>query len=180
MSGRATDPRHLDVAAFAAAAATLEGQWPLSSLTRLPEAQAQVGNVDWSVRSSLRRPAVGPAGPWLALTAQACVRLACQRCLQNVDLPLRIERSFRFVADEALASELDADAEEDVLALPQRLDLHALLEDELLLELPLVPMHGNCPEPLLSGGSAVPTAADANEETERANPFAALQALKRH
>ena len=180
MSGRATDPRRLDVAAFAAAAGTLDGQWPLSSLTRLPEAPTQEGNVAWSVRSFSRGPAGGPDGPWLELTAEACVRLACQRCLQDVDVPLSIERSFRFVADEALASALDADAEEDVLALPQRLDLHALLEDELLLGLPLVPMHETCPQPLPSGAALEPAATDPTENSERANPFAALQALKRH
>ena len=180
MSERATDPRRLDVAALAAAEATLDGHWPLSSFTRLPDSQAQVGSVDWSVQSALRRPAGGPAGPWLALTAGACVRLACQRCLQDVEVPMHIERSFRFVADEALASALDADAEEDVLALPQRLDLHALLEDELLLGLPLVPMHEICPQPLTPSGSGVQAPAEADAKPDRSHPFAALQALKRH
>ncbi len=169
MSGRATDPRRLDVAALATAEATLDGHWPLAGFARLPEARAQPGNVDWSLQADLRRPAGGRPEPWLALTAGAHVRLACQRCLQDFDLPLRIEANFRFVADEALAAALDADAEEDVLALPQRLDLHELVEDELLLALPLVPMHDICPQPL----TAVETVASPH-------PFAALQALKRH
>ncbi|MEO5771950.1 MAG: DUF177 domain-containing protein [Burkholderiaceae bacterium] len=169
MSGRATDPRRLDVAALAAAEATLDGHWPLSGFARLPEAHAQEGNVDWSLQSTLRRTAGGRAEPWLALTVGARVRLACQRCLQDVDVPLRIEANFRFVADEALAAALDAEAEEDVLALPQRLDLHELVEDELLLALPLVPMHETCLQPLL-----------ADDEPARAHPFAALEALKRH
>lgn len=172
MSGRAPDPRRLDVAALAAAEATLDGRWPLSGFARLPDAHAQQSDVDWSLQAALRRSAGGPAEPWLALTVRACVRLACQRCLQDFDVPLRIVGQFRFVADEALAAALDADTEEDVLALPQHLDLHELVEDELLLALPLVPMHDACPQPL--------TAADADGEPGRAHPFAALQALKRH
>ena len=93
---------------------------------------------------------------------------------------MHIERSFRFVADEALASALDADAEEDVLALPQRLDLHALLEDELLLGLPLVPMHVICPQPLTPSGSGVQAPAEADAKADLSHPFAALLALKRH
>jgi len=169
MSGRATDPRRLDVAALAAAEATLAGHWPLAGFTRLPEAHTQQGNVDWSLQLALRRRAGARAEPWLALTAGTRVRLACQRCLQDFEVPLRIEANFRFVADEALAAALDAEAEEDVLALPQRLDLHELVEDELLLALPLVPMHETCPQPLM-----------AVDEPGRAHPFAALQVLKRH
>lgn len=180
MSGRAPDPRRLDVTALAAAEAEIDGSWPLSSFKRLPQAQAQTGNADWSLRSALRRPAGGAAEPWLALTVSARVQLACQRCLQDFDVPLRIEANFRFVADEALAAALDADAEEDVLPLPQRLDLHELVEDELLLALPLVPMHETCPDPLVAVDKVAGTPACADDEPGRAHPFAALQALKRH
>ena len=180
MSGRATDPRRLDVAALAAAEAALEGQWPLSGFARLPEARAQEGSVDWSLQSALRRTAGGRAEPWLALNVATRVRLACQRCLQDFDVPLRIEANFRFVADESLAAALDAEAEEDVLALPQRLDLHALVEDELLLALPLVPMHETCPQPLIAADTVAGAAGQGDDEHGRAHPFAALQALKRH
>jgi uncharacterized protein len=90
-----------------------------------------------------------------------------------VDL-LEVDRSLRFVADEASAAELDAEVEEDVLALTHTLDLKTLVEDELLLVLPVVPRHETCPEPL-----PVPGAETAGEPEARQNPFAALQALKR-
>ncbi len=54
-----------------------------------------------------------------------------------------------FVAGgEEAAAALDAESDDDVLALESSLDLHALVEDELLLALPLVPRHDECPEPL--------------------------------
>ena len=86
-----------------------------------------------------------------------------------------MSRWFRFVRDEDQAAELDMDSEDDVLSLPRHLDLRELMEDELLLELPVVPRHEECPEPL-------PPANIDEEEApsqERPNPFAALAALKK-
>ena len=99
--------------------------------------------------------------------------LVCQRCLGPVEAVLDADRSFLFVAGEDAAAALDADSEDDVLALTRSLDLRELVEDELLLALPLVPRHEECPEPL-----EVPPDADAPVE-EKKNPFAVLAALKR-
>ena len=61
-----------------------------------------------------------------------------------------------------------------MLALERSFDVIELLEDELLLALPLVPRHEACPQPL-------PMVAEPVEEPaeERANPFAALEALRK-
>jgi uncharacterized protein len=98
--------------------------------------------------------------------------LECQRCLQPVDEYLDIARSFLFVHGEDAAAQLDADGEDDVLALTRSLDLRELLEDELLLSLPLVPRHEVCPQPLVAP-------IDASPLEEKPNPFAALASLKR-
>ena len=58
-----------------------------------------------------------------------------------VDVPLDVERSFRFVADEATAEALDEECDEDLLALGREFDLRELIEDELLMALPVVPRH---------------------------------------
>ena len=58
---------------------------------------------------------------------------------------LHIEKALRFVHGEDAAAELDADSDDDVLASSRSLDLRALIEDELLLALPLVPRHEACP-----------------------------------
>ena len=57
-------------------------------------------------------------------------------------------RSIRFVHGADLAQQLDEESEEDVLALSAALDLRELIEDELILALPLVPRHDVCPQPL--------------------------------
>lgn len=108
---------------------------------------------------------------WLHLDGRAQLALVCQRCLQPVHTALQARRSFRFVESEARAAEIDADSEEDVLALTRTLDLIELVEDELLLALPLVPRHDVCPQPL--------KVRDEEPFEERAHPFAALGSLKR-
>jgi uncharacterized protein len=88
-----------------------------------------------------------------------------------------IDRWIRFVDTESEAAALDVDSDDDVLALPRHLDARELIEDELLLALPLVPRHEVCPEPLPVPDAAAEPAAEV--EAERPNPFAALAALKR-
>lgn len=182
MRARAFDPLKLDVEAFAREGGELQGEWPAAALARLaesgaPEAPAQGWpEVHWSARGEQRPVRAGEPETWLHLEADAEVALTCQRCLQPVRLPVSSERSFRFVRDEARAAELDMDSEDEVLALTRSLDLRELVEDELLLELPVVPRHEVCPQPL-----RVPEDDVSQEEVEpeRPNPFAALAALKK-
>lgn len=172
-----TDLRRLDLDRLADESAALAGDWPLSDLQRLLADAAAAGDarMHWALRAERRAVPGAAAMPWLHLEARATLRLTCQRCLQPVDEPLAAQRSFRFVADEATAEREDEEAEEDVLALPARgrLDLLPLLEDELILALPLVPRHAQCPDPL-------PVPADDLEEPPAEHPFAALAALKTH
>lgn len=183
---RAHDPRRLDVAAFAAQGGELEGHWPLAGFDRLLDdwpapvdagpAQDQpppadlpgpTGGVTWRVRGERRTVAAGAPQLWLHLEADAAVQRRCQRCLQPVGLALQVRRALRFVDGETLAAELDADSDDDVLALERALDLHALVEDELLLALPMVPRHEHCAAPTASA-----TAADAGAGAP--HPFAGL------
>ena len=104
------------------------------------------------------------------------VPMTCQRCLTTVELPLQVDRWFRFVADEATAEAQDEDVEEDLLVTSRDFDLYALVEDELLMELPVVPRHGVCPDPVKM------QAEDADFEAAEAakpNPFAALAGLQK-
>ncbi|MCE4557925.1 YceD family protein [Roseateles cellulosilyticus] len=182
MKPRAFVPEKLDLAVFAREGAALEGQWPAASLQRLadsgaPEAPAAAWQpVRWQLQGEVRQPKGGAAQTWLHVTASARVALTCQRCLQPVEEQVDIDRWIRFVDTEVEAAALDADSDDDVLALPRHLDARELIEDELLLTLPLVPRHDVCPEPLLA--TQDPAGVD-EEEGERPNPFAKLSALKR-
>ena len=177
---RLHDPLRLEMIAFATEGGELAGHWPGATLTRLAESQSPphdgaLPDVAWSARGERLAAPGGEAQLWLSLSVQAPVWLTCQRCLQPFEVPLAFERRLRFVRGEAEAEALDAESEDDVLALSQSLDLRELVEDELLLALPIVPRHEVCPQPL-------PMAAAEDEAVddlpERPHPFAALQALK--
>lgn len=173
-------PDHLDVKAFAQAGATLTVTDPLSRYTRLAqEAEGPIDGlqVQWSVEGELRTESGGESQLWLHLQVDADVPLTCQRCLHLDAMPLQVDQSYRFVADEATAEALDDEAEEDLLALSNDFDLRALIEDELLMALPLVPRHDECPqEPVMQSSDE-----DFEEaSTEKPNPFAVLQGLRKN
>ena len=178
MSKRPVDPRRIDVEAFADAAGELSGTWPLAKMHRLAEMacaepdSAAPKSIEWAVRGERRKAKPGQAQVWLHLSAKADLLLVCQRCLQPSVTHVEVTRSFMFVPGEDAAAALDEDSEDDVLALSPTFDLAGLLEDELLLALPLVPKHEQCPEPLLAPGS------DADGGIETPHPFAVLAGLK--
>jgi uncharacterized protein len=172
----AFDARRIDVAAFARAQGELVGRLPLADLRRLledaPRQEAEPpAEVCWSARGELRAVPDAPAEIHLHLQAATAVQMTCQRCLEAMTVNLDVRQSLRFVQGEDLAMQIDEESEEDVLALSASLDLHELIEDELILALPLVPRHDHC-------ALQIPTAADATAEA--GNPFAALAALRRN
>ncbi|MGF6351802.1 YceD family protein [Variovorax sp. W2I14] len=171
-------PERLDVAGFAAAAATLNAADPVPNYVRLvaeladPAASAVV---HWKATGEERPGADGKAAPWLHLEAEAIVPLTCQRCLAPVETELVVDRWFRFVADEATAEAEDDEADEDLLVISRDFDLHTLIEDELLMEIPVMPVHDVCPEPVrLSSSDDDFNAA----EEAKPNPFAVLGTLR--
>ena len=83
---------------------------------------------------------------------------------------LEIKRVFVLVRSEAELPPLEDEPEdEDYLVVDNELDLSALVEDEVLLDLPVAPV-------------GLPGAAESGEqegESERVSPFAALASLKK-
>lgn len=143
--------RRLDVRRFAEEGAALSGRELVGKHERLmAETQGRGGMsaVTWSASGEIRNPRHVHPEIWVHLRADAVLPLTCQRCLGPVEVPLAVDRSFRFVADEDMAAAQDELAEEDVLALSRSFDLVELVEDELLMEMPLAPMHDVCPEPV--------------------------------
>jgi uncharacterized protein len=132
-------------------------------------------DVRWQAEAFLAQGPGGENRPCLHLKAQATVMLRCQRCLEPLEHLLEVDRRFVFVRDEATAQTLDAEADDEVLALPPRLDLQELLEDELIMALPLVPRHDACPMAVAPDAVAAAQA----PELARAHPFAVLEALRK-
>lgn len=130
--------------------------------------------LNWSVRGELKPGSAGQPQVYLHLAASVTLPLTCQRCLGPVDVPVYIDRSFRFVETEAQAELEDDESPEDVLVLSQDFDLVGLIEDEVLMDLPVVPRHETCPVAI----KLTATDADFEEAPVKPNPFAVLVGLK--
>lgn len=94
----------------------------------------------------------------------------CQRCLQ--EMPVKVDSDFSLVVVQGLDEAELLDEELDPLMVEEKgTSLLDLVEDELLLALPVVPLHASCngmqfdDEPIIA-------------EEPKENPFAALKALK--
>ena len=193
-------PRKLDMGAFLESGEALSGDLPVAELPRLAEGLAKdidlasLPRVTWSAQGRLVPERLSPPQMWLDLEAQAQLAWECQRCLQPVTETVHISRSIRFAKDEAAAAALDAESDEDVLALARQFDLLELVEDELIMAQPIVPRHEVCPtdvstlmhndaETPVPGSTPAPAedadGVPATTASGRPNPFAVLTSLKK-
>lgn len=99
---------------------------------------------------------------------KADLPMQCQRCMGEMVLNVDIQTVFSPIADEKRLENLPAGYEPLALPLGEVISLPALVEDELLLSLPLVPKH----DP-----AVCPVKLKASEDSQT-QPFAVLANLK--
>jgi len=155
---------------MASARRILEGRLPLSALPRLCSALFdRQGEVCF--RLSFDREAL--AGAYVELALETRLPLQCQRSLRRFEFPVQLRQRLGLIRDEAEEAGLLPGYEP--LLVPENGELRAadVIEDELILAIPVVPMdpdaapeHQDWPPP-----SSAP-------EPQRPHPFAALAALK--
>ena len=170
--------RHLNVAAFTQAKAAISGEELLQNYERLAQelqAPAPDLTLKWQATGESRTAVDGSVRPAIHLQVQANVPLTCQRCMEAVHTPIDVDRHFIFVPDEATAAAMDDDSEDDVLEMSTDFNLLGLIEDEVLMALPLVPRHDVCPTGVIQSAQ---TDDFYDVAEEKPNPFAALAALK--
>jgi uncharacterized protein len=161
-------PERIDPWRLARQHQILRGELPLAEMTRLREsvvASEGHAQLHWAfgVDAEQRFFIQGE------VTAE--VVMVCQRCLQNLRVPLRAHTRLIVLKpsqqDEDLASEW-----EPLFVTETPLLLRVLVEDELLLALPIVPRHEVCPRHDYR-------AEDDDEAARKPNPFAVLAQLKK-
>ena len=162
----------IDVGVLAAQTAGVQREFALALFDRLAE---RLVRPDGRVQVQLSYTEIGEF-PGLVGTLQARPWLVCQRCLEafeaDVESPVRIA----FVADDADADRLP-DEFEPVEIVAGRFDLHAVVEDELLLALPLVPMHATAAECANAQVVIEESEAVVPEKSPTHRPFGDLRAL---
>jgi uncharacterized protein len=159
-------PTVIDSLAFAQDGRVIEGAAPLAHLPRLADGLLEQRG---SLGVRLRGWQDEEGKSWLHLVVQGNVVVQCQRCLEGVDLPLDIDGVLQLIAPgEAWPDDELIDDKADAIAADQALDVLSLIEDEVLLALPIAPLHGECELPLAAGNGF------------GLSSFAALAALKKH
>lgn len=139
MSARPT----LDSMLFARAGERLSGAAPVANLPRLVDGLvSDEGSVEYRLQGGTEY-----GRPILRLAVEATVVLRCQYCLEPYRQLLKIERILPLARDEAELARWERDDPLlDALIAEPALDVLALVEDEILLSLPVVPRHpeGGC------------------------------------
>jgi uncharacterized protein len=162
-------PEVVDAWRWVAARRRIEGRVPLASLPRLRDGLFDPeGDVRFTIdfdRDALQLPRV-------ALVAEAELPLQCQRSLQRFLLPVRVEQKLGLIRDEADEAALPEGYEPLLVPADGLLRPLDLVEDELILATPVVPV-GPGTDPLEGDWPQ-----DA-EESRRDHPFAVLSALKK-
>lgn len=161
-------PEALDAWRMVAARRGFEGIVPLASMTRLQDALA---DAEGAARVSVEFDRDPLQVPYVELRIEAELPLVCQRSLQRFLLPVRIVQRLGLVRDEAEDDALPEGYEALLLGDDGMLRPADLVEDELILAVPVVPV--------APGTEAVERDWTASEaEQQRANPFAVLSSLK--
>ncbi|AVF42224.1 YceD family protein [Pandoraea apista] len=185
----------VDLFEFARTGRVAEGDVQLAALPRMvTEVPAEVsasrrteGVFHWRAEGAekqvLRADGKPTVAQFLTLSVQGPMWLECQRCLTPYQEPLDSETTFEIVRDEAAAENRPLDEDElEALVGSKHFDLRELIEEELLLALPIVPKHEVCPsvhESLATGEDGLAEPVPEPEEEDKPSPFAALAALKR-
>ena len=155
----------IDSLDFARRGGELSGEVQLADLPRMADLLTDFeGKVTYSVRGY-----TGNDGkPLLELTIDGVCNLRCQRCLNALASPLKLVSRLRLVKEGEMDSTDIEDDEADSIPAEKRLDILVLLEEELLLSLPIAPKHGL--------GVCQIAAEGLNRST---SPFAVLAGLKK-
>jgi len=150
---------------FARNGRSLSGRVPVAALPRLADVLvSDIGAMDCEIIGERDRD----GNAYLVLQLEGSLGLRCQRCLEVLAWPLRIKSKLLLVPPgEAWPDdELEEDGF-DAIEAGKEMALLPLIEDEVLLALPVAPRHEICEPPIPVGDEREPS------------PFAVLAGLRR-
>lgn len=168
--------------ALATSGRIFEGRLPVSSLPRLlPMLVLDDTDTQHEVEYVLEFGKDEGGTPRITGSVTATLPVMCQRCMGMMELPVTTQTQLGIVATREAAQQLPERYEPLLLPADEDDDgisIASIVEDELILALPLVAMHNkeDCPQ-----GDAFLGTKDGQEDAatmQRENPFAVLSQLK--
>ena len=158
----------IDSLDFARNGRIIEADIPFAELSRLLDVLENPGGV---LHYTLQGTLDGSGQPVLDVSMSGRCKLLCQRCLNGLDYEIQHQTRLS-LCDEAGLEALQGDDEEpDSILADAHLDVLELLEEEILLSLPIAPKH--------ELGACQATESESMQKGER-HPFAVLENLKRN
>ena len=157
----------IDSLKFAREGGRLQGEVAVAKLSRLEDVVSEPsGNVRYVLGGRLN----AHGKPVLDIEVEVTLALSCQRCLGRIDFMLRRESQLLLVeSGQSLPEVGDEEAEMESIAAEDVNDVTDIVEQEVLLGLPIAPVH--------SEGMCEPAGWASREE--RISPFADLGKLKK-
>jgi len=166
-------PVSFDPVRFAKWGRHLEGSIPLSKMSRIAEQATELrGDVSVSIDCSMGEDRVRA----LRGHIKAIVPMQCQRCMDEVEIPVDSHFALGVVDSEVFAEKLPEEYEPLMIEEDEKLFLQELIEDELILALPIVAMHPK--EECKAGHTTEDDANLVQQESRQESPFAILKDLK--
>jgi uncharacterized protein len=159
-------PERIEPVGLADAGRSFRGEVPVSELKRLsPSLSSADGHlkVELEFRLDERRIRI------LAGHIEGSVNLVCQRCLETLRFPLNLDFRLGIVSSNEEIDRLP-DGYEPILVTGEPLRTFDVVEDEVLLAVPVIPLHEGV-DSCESGYVNQPRA-------EKENPFSVLEKLK--
>jgi uncharacterized protein len=145
----------------------LEGTFAPAELERLEDA---VANAEGQLRYRITAVLDRERRQVVSCIIEGFVFLTCQSSLEVFRHDVSIDDRLVLVATEAALPSIEEESEtEDYLVADEPLDIRDLVEDAVLLALPMVPRKPGMEEPRAGNGKAV----------RKESPFAALAGLKK-
>ncbi|MEQ1590391.1 MAG: YceD family protein [Gallionella sp.] len=156
----------IDSLDFAKNGQQVSGELLLAEMPRLADILSNTqGGLSYIVQGGMDKQAI----PWLGVRVTGLCQLQCQRCLSVMQYEIKLVTRLLLRDQASLDALEDDEAEFDSVLADKHLDVVSLLEEEILLSLPIAPKHefGEC--------QAANSQTAAVDET---HPFAALAKLK--
>ena len=166
-------PETLDAWRMLAARRSFEGSVPLRSMPRLCEALEQP---DGECRYAMEFDKGLLDIPFVEIRAQAGLPLLCQRTLRRFVLPVSVVQRLALLSSEGQEDALPEGYEALVLDAEGIVHPLELIEDELILALPVVPVDP-ASEPV---ETSWPAGVEEDAAATRENPFAILADMKKN
>ena len=154
---------------FALSEQTISGGVDVANMQRLsnmlllqPESQS-MADIQYTLAGFAKKYSL----PSLHLSINAQLPVACQRCLNEMCVQLKLEFDYLITSSEP--TEFDENDDLDWLEVSQSMQVWELIEDELLIAFPIAPVHSHeyandCAQHKMQSG-------------EKPNPFSVLKGL---